>query len=234
MKVLIAGIFVFIILGYITVRQSQLSSSRIKNLAGDEKIDLKKKTSKKKLKKLDVVKGKINKELSRYKELEKSLEELEKSLKEDTSLSIEAVNEKRSRIVEIKKSLGLKIDPEDKIRSYILAYADYKGESVSDLVDLNEDEQNELFDPVGGKVWLNKYFIQTILRGENTTPASPSEIKLNIQRRKLLSLRKKLKKSSSVIEDIKSKKSKTVDLNNVKVNEQKDVETKNIGEEEYE
>lgn len=60
MKVLIAGIFVFIILGYITVRQSQLSSSRIKNLAGDEKIDLKKKTSKKKLKKLDVVKGKID------------------------------------------------------------------------------------------------------------------------------------------------------------------------------
>ena len=180
MKVLIAGIFVFIILGYITVRQSQLSSSRIKNLAGDEKIDLKKKTSKKKLKKLDVVKGKINKELSRYKELEKSLEELEKSLKEDTSLSIEAVNEKRSRIVEIKKSLGLKIDPEDKIRSYILAYADYKGESVSDLVDLSEDEQNELFDPIGGKVWLNKYFIQTILRGENTSPASPSEIKLNI------------------------------------------------------
>ena len=144
------------------------------------------------------------------------------------------MNEKRSRIVEIKKSLGLKIDPEDKIRSYILAYADYKGESVSDLVDLDEDEQNELFDPIGGKVWLNKYFIQTILRGENTSPASPSEIKLNIQRRKLLSLRKKLKKSSSVIEDIKSKKSKAVDLNNVKVNEQKDVETKNIGEEEYE
>ena len=235
MKALFIGIFVFVILGYLTVKQSQLSSSRIENLAGSEKIDLKKKDSKNKLKKLSVVKGKINKKLTRYKKLESEKETLEKSIKEDGSLKIEDINQKRSRIVEIKKSLGLKIELEDKLDSCLVAYADFKGMDLKSLSQMSEEEQNEIFDPIGGKVWLDVYFMKTILRGENTNPATASEIKLNVQRRKLLSLRKKLKKSKSGLEEIKSKNKKSVDLGNVKVNAQKDVDQdQDIEDEEYE
>ncbi len=222
---LIFGILTFFLLAYVTFYQGFISSSRLKNLAGDKKIDLKSKKAKKSLKKLDVVKGKINKELNRYKTLEKDLEKTRNQLQEDKTLGIEEVEKLRSKIIELKKQLGLNVELEDSMRAFELAYSDYKGMSLEDIFKLTEDEKDQLFDPIGGRVWLNKYYLNTIMQSKPTPAATQAEIKLNIQRRKLLSLRNKIKRSKMVIDnkldDIKSKKTKRVNFDTNTINEQK-------------